>query len=341
MKRKLLRVAMGVVIVLGALVVGLVGYVEASWSEALRFPSTPSPEVRASADPAVIERGRGLVHGAAHCVACHGQYDEDRPEVLRDTDVPLAGGNAIRPPFGVFFASNITSDRETGIGDWSDAEIARVIRTGVRRDGSLSLYMKFAVGPLSDEDLTAVVSYLRSAPPVHHEVPASEPSFVGRALVSFVTIAPDDDDAPAYAPESDLPSIERGRYLARGPAACVGCHSPPSEGDMFAMDEARLFAGGEPMEGHGAGSEGVEYAPPNLTPDPRTGASGRLDEDAFVERMRAIGRTARGSPMPWESYARMPEADLRSIHRYLRTVPAIARDTGPTSRAIGSFTPPP
>ena len=139
MKKTWVRVVAATAALLALVVVGFVTYVEARASPNLQFPDTPSPPIVASGDPAVIERGRLLVHGAAHCAACHGGYDEDHPSALRE-DVPLSGGLELRPPFGVFRAANITSDVETGVGAWSDAELARVIRTGVRRDGELSLW---------------------------------------------------------------------------------------------------------------------------------------------------------------------------------------------------------
>jgi mono/diheme cytochrome c family protein len=336
MKKWGIRIVLGGALTAVALVLGLVGYVEASWSSHTRFGDAPSPPIHASTDPAVIERGRALVQGVAHCSSCHGQYDIDHPEVLSG-EVPLGGGNAIRPPFGVFYAANITSDRETGIGAWTDEEIARVIRTGVRRDGELSVFMKLTVGDIGDADLTAIVSYLRSLPAIRHAVPPSEPNFVGRALVTFASIQPDPPDPVADVPEGAEPSIERGRYLANGPAACVGCHSPASADDPLALDPARRFSGGHPMEGHRPADAEVEFAPANLTSDPQTGATGRMTEDQWVDRFTTIGRTATGSPMAWEGYRRLSTNDLRSIYRYLRTVPAIHRDNGPTSRTIGSF----
>ena len=337
MKKTWVRVVAAIAALLALVVVGFVTYVEARATPNLQFPDTPSPPIAASDDPAVIERGRLLVHGAAHCAACHGGYDEDHPSALRE-DVPLSGGLELRPPFGVFRAANITSDVETGVGAWSDAELARVIRTGVRRDGELSLFMKLAVGDTSDEDLTAIVSYLRTVAPVAHEVAPSEPNFMAHALVALSPVPPDDAEGPPHVPASEQPSIERGRYLADGPALCVPCHSPASPEDMFAPDPARLGAGGEVMEGHGQ-DDAAEFAPPNLTADETTGVTGRLDEDAFVARFREVGRTRSGSPMPWENFQRLSDADLRSIHRYLRSLPPVHRNTGPPVRAPGSFTP--
>ncbi len=335
-KKNILR---GVLVLVALLVVGviaLVAYVELTATDRLQFPDAPGPAITASTDPAVIERGRLLVHGVAHCAACHGDYDADHPSALRD-DVPLSGGAEIRPPFGLFRPSNITPDVETGIGAWSDLELARVIRTGVRRDGELSIFMKLAVGDTSDEDLAAIVSYLRSVPPVQHEIAPSEPNFMALALVTFVDLPPEDAEGLPHVPEGTEPSIERGSYLANGPGQCVGCHTPPSADDMFAPDRSRLGAGGEVMEGHGQDDQ-AEFAPPNLTADETTGATGRLTEDGWITRFREIRRTRSGSPMPWENFQRLSDGDLRSIYRYLHSLPPIHRDTGPPVRAPGSFT---
>jgi mono/diheme cytochrome c family protein len=336
MKKVLLRVALGAPVLVLVLLGALVAYVEATASARLQFPDTPLPSVTASSDPDVIERGRLLVHGPSHCAACHGTYDVDHPSALR-ADVPLSGGAEIRPPFGIFRPSNITGDPDTGIGAWSDAEIARVIRTGVRRNGELSLFMKFSVGDTSDDDLTAIVSYLRSVAPVRAEVPPSEPNFMARALVTFTSMPPDDLEGLPHVAAGSAPSIERGSYLANGPTLCVGCHSPPSPDDMFSPDPARLGAGGEPMEGHGRDDQ-AEFAPPNLTADEETGVTGRISEDGFLARFRLVGRTRSGSPMPWENFERLSDDDLRSIYRYLRSLPPIHRNTGPPVRAPGSFT---
>ena len=122
-----------------------------------------APDIHASADPAVIERGRYLVRGAAHCADCH-TAPEQRAALEAGKDVPLSGGNEFNLPVGVFRVPNITPDVETGIGRYTDPQLARMLRHGVRPNGKMVLpFMPFA--DLSDEDLTAVISYLRAQPP--------------------------------------------------------------------------------------------------------------------------------------------------------------------------------
>lgn len=129
-------------------------------------------------------------------------------------------------------------------------------------------------------------------------------------------------------PEGEV-SVARGRYLAEGPASCVGCHTPHDPLDGFARS-------GAPYSGEAEAEEDPtdprqEIIAPNLTPDPETGHLETWSEDAFVARFRA-GRIVKGSKMPWEGFARLTEADVRSLYRYLRTVPAAKRATGPTVR---------
>lgn len=326
---------------LGALVVVVVVFVVWVWTTALSrlaFPDTPSPSIVASTDPAVIARGHDLVYGAAHCVSCHGDYEREHPEALRTGDVPLTGGLPIAVDLGPFYAANITSDPETGIGAWSDAEIARVIRTGVRRNGDLSVFMRLSLGPVSDEDLLAIVSYLRTVAPVRHAVPTSTPGFIARALVRFATLEPRPVDVDVeFVPEGEV-SVERGRYLANGPAACVGCHTPVSPDDPLGLWEGHEFSGGDAMPSEVDSS--FEFQPPNLTPDPTTGLAGIWTEEQFVTRLRSGERAYTDSIMAWECFARMPETDVRSIWAYLRSLPPIHRATGPSRREAGSFTPP-
>ncbi len=332
------KIVLGVLVTLLVSTSACVGYVWNTALERLSFPDTPMPGIVASTDPAVISRGHDLVYGAAHCVSCHGDYEREHPEALRAGDVALSGGMPIAVDIGPFYAANITSDPETGIGAWSDAEIARVIRTGVRRDGQLSVFMKLSLGPMSDEDLTAVVSYLRSLPPVRHEVPVSSPGLVARMLVTIATIEPDPVEGIPHVAETGTVSVERGRYLATGPAGCVGCHSPVSPDDPLALDEGHELSGGDAMPSEV--DSGFEFQPPNLTPDPTTGIAGIWTEEQFVTRFRSGERAYADSIMPWECYARMPETDVRSVWAYLRSLPPMHRATGPSRREAGSYTPP-
>jgi mono/diheme cytochrome c family protein len=137
------------------------------------------------------------------------------------------------------------------------------------------------------------------------------------------------DAPPAHVAEGEI-SVARGKYLAEGPAVCAGCHTPADPMAGFARSGALFSGAGEADPDPTNASQ--EIIAPNLTPDPETGHIALWSEDAFVARMRA-GRVVKGSSMPWEAFARMTENDLRSLYRYLRTVPPVRRRIGPTVRA--------
>jgi hypothetical protein len=115
---------------------------------------------------------------------------------------------------------------------------------------------------------------------------------------------------------------------------CTECHR---EWDLATFTPVGpKGGGGTPEASHGPDSD-MEFTPPNLTSDP-TGMTGRLDEDQFVARLRA-GRVYESSVMPWECFGLATDSDLRSIYRYLRSLPPVHNDVGPGYRKIGSFTP--
>lgn len=279
----------------------------------------PFPAIAASSDPAVIERGRYLVTGPAHCTSCHGAPDQLEAQVPVES-VPLSGGFEFKLPFGVVRASNLTSDPETGIGAVSDEALARSLRHGVRADGTVLLpFMPFS--DLSDEDLRAIVSFLRTQPPVRNAVKTREFNFVGRAVLAFL-IKPQGPNGPLPAQVDKAPTVEYGHYLAHKVASCYSCHT---ERNMMTGEfVGPTMAGGTPLPSHD--DPAVLITPPNLTPDPDTGRMAGWTEEVFVARMK-LGVGPPGSKMPWSAYARMSEDDLRAVYRYLQSLPPVKNDT--------------
>jgi len=301
------------------LVAGLAVFVAARQN--LTFDA-PYPHVGASADPSTIARGRYVVRTLAMCAACHGDTTQ-RAAGLAGEEIPLSGGFHWNIPPGTFYARNLTPDDETGIGRFSDEAIARAIRYGVGHDGRALLPFMELQG-LADDDLVAVVSYLRSQPPVRNPVPAHRYRLVGRIVKATVLANP---VGPAETPPVVAPrgaTVENGRYLAESVSLCWACHTQRNE--MTGALTGPRYGGAtgflEPDD------PAHVWAPPNLTSDPATGRLGRMSEDDFVARFRA-GKLLPGSPMPWDGFRRMEEDDLRAIYRFLRTVPAVNRDVGP------------
>ncbi len=252
------------------------------------------------------ERGAYLIEGPAGCGNCHSPIDETGHPIPGQM---LAGRMVIEMPEFTAYAPNITPAGH--VGAWSDAELARAIREGIRPDGSL-------IGPpmpfsmyrgLSDTDLAAMVAYLRTIPPVENEVPASD----------YRIPLP-----PAYGPPVESiadvprgPTAEYGAYLAGPVAHCMECHTPfGPHGPMLDTDLGR---GGLQIPG----PWGVSVAS-NITghDDGLAGYS-----DAELTAMITRGQRPDGSqmlpPMPYGYLAKMTEEDLTALLLYLRTIPPL------------------
>lgn len=300
------------VIGIGGIVVLFVALVYAMQN---RTYEAPLPAITASTDSAVIARGRHLVYGPAHCNFCHGSWEE-MPKILSGETVDLKGGNAFQLPLGIIRTPNITSDMETGIGRQSDALIARSLRFGVDSEGhALFDFMPFH--NLSDDDLTAVISYLRSLPPVHNPVVRREINFAGKVVNAFLIkpVGPDGVPPKSITPDS---SVAYGKYLAHSVANCVGCHTQRDM--MTGAFTGKPFAGGLDMDSDIRPD--LVFTTPNLTPDRATGKIADWSEDEFILRFRA-GVLEDGTVMPWGAYKNMTDMELKAIYRYLRTVPPV------------------
>lgn len=144
-------------IALGALLVTLA--ITVLCRQNLRYKA-PYPNIMASTDSAIIARGRHLVFGPAHCINCHNPNNPDSLFALGQ-EIALTGAVAFNLPVGTIYSKNITPDKATGIGNYNDAEIARSLRYGVHPDGT-AVYDFMPFHNLSDEDLRAVISWLRA-----------------------------------------------------------------------------------------------------------------------------------------------------------------------------------
>ena len=323
-KNRLRRIATIAVIVAVALVVAGLGVIE---MRAARRFDAPYPAIAATSDAAVIERGRYLVYGPAACAYCHVPKEQWK-ELDGGRQLPLTGKHLFRLPFGDLYSANLTSDPDTGIGHRTDGELARILRYGVRADGRAAMPLMEYQG-LSDEDVTAIVSFLRTTAPVSNEVPRHRLTTLGKAILAFAYTPEGPVDVPMTKSPTGI-SIERGAYLSNKVSACVSCHTDRgSDGALVGPK----FAGGQRMDV--AADASKVYVSPNLTPDAKTSVIGVFTEDAFVIRFRQ-GELVEGTPMPWGAYARMTEADLRSVFRYLKSLPPVEHATGPAFQNKGA-----
>jgi len=292
------------------IVVIIAGLAIVVWSRQNMTFDGPYPDIVSSTDSTIIARGRDLVFGPAHCADCHSQVNADSLMSLGQ-QVNLSGGHAFELPIGKIYTKNITPDAETGIGRYTDHEIARALRYGIGPDGrALFDFMPFH--NTSDEDLKAIISYLRAQKPVRNEIP--EPSFnmIGKVVRAFL-IKP-------VGPNGDVPfdvkrdsTEEYGKYLAINVANCSGCHTKRDM--MTGAYTGELFAGGLEIEG---------LVTQNLTTD----SSSRIftwDQQKFITRFRE-GKKIQQSPMPWNSFKRMSDGDLVAIYKYLKSLKPIRNE---------------
>lgn len=274
--------------------------------------TSPFPEVAASADSAIIARGKYLVYGPAHCVECH-VAKEDSIRLTRGEEVRLSGGTPFNIPIGSIYPPNITSDKETGIGNLSDKQIARSLRYGIRSDGT-ALFDLMPFHNTSDEDLTAIISYLRTLKPVQNKVPVNDMNMLGNFVRAFFI-------KPVYPDGEVLKSIRRdtsaayGEYLAASVANCKGCHTNRDLTTGAFIGEP--YAGGLKLES-AIEPEKYNVITPNLTPD----ATGRItgwSQEMFLKRFRQ-GTIIKHTHMPWEAFGRMTDDELKAIYNFLQTV---------------------
>lgn len=304
-----------------ALVIVIICFVTAVYALHDKTFESPYPDFKASADSAVIARGKYLAFGPAHCGHCHAPLSA-MTQVEKGEEVPLTGGFGFQLPFGTIYVPNITP-HETGIGKLSDKEIARTLRCGVGSDGrAIFDFMPFY--DLSDDDLTAIISFLRAQQPVENKVPENEINFIGKAVKAFLIKPMGDMDAPKSVAQDT--TAEYGKYLAANVANCRGCHSMRDmmTGAFIGED----YAGGlkmEVMDEKGDIVKGKHYTTPNLTPDPETGRIASWTKEQFIARFRQ-GRTQPGSIMPWGPYSRMTDAELTALYNYLRTVKPVRNE---------------
>ncbi|MBR0820866.1 c-type cytochrome [Bradyrhizobium liaoningense] len=257
----------------------------------------------------LVERGAYLVNSVMVCHNCHTPRG---PQGL-DLSRALSGGSQVfdEPAFKVT-GSNITPDKDTGIGNWSDAELKRFLVSGVRPNGTKAAPIMptefYTV--LTARDLDALAAYLRSVPPVRHETPAPE---------YRIALKP---EVPTYAgrqaAEAELSDkLARGRYLLTI-AHCLECHTPegPSAVHDFAAASGK---GGRTFKGPWG-----EAVSPNITADPAAGLGQWSDDE--IKRAIAQGIARDGHklkpPMAYAAYASMTAQDLDAIVAFVRTLPA-------------------
>jgi mono/diheme cytochrome c family protein len=300
--------------VLAIIILSMVSYVLISGNKNF---DVAIPDYTASKDTAVIARGKYLAFGPAHCASCHTPMDR-KTDIDKGITMPLQGGWELTIPPGTFRASNLTPDMETGIGKLTDGQLVRAMRYSVNHNNKAMFpFMPFQ--DMSEADVIALISFLRSQEPVKNKIEPTEYSFLGKALLAFGLVKP---IAPLSAPPKEVKidsTAEYGKYVAHKVANCVGCHTNRDLKTGVAIGPE--FAGGLMLPAD-VFSDGYTFVTPNLTPDKETGIMAEWNEKAFISRFKA-GRVHNGSQMPWGSFSRMNEIELKAVYRYLHALQPI------------------
>jgi mono/diheme cytochrome c family protein len=274
--------------------------------------SNTESRTRDRQDFATIERGRYLAT-VGDCAACH-------------TDIggkPYAGGRAVETPFGNLLASNLTPDRETGIGAWSDDDFVSAVQRGISR-GGVRLYPAMPYTyytKMTRSDVLAIRSYLATLEPVHHQVTSNQLPFPLSIRASMAAW-----NALFFTPGTFKPVAGKsaewnaGAYLVEGPGHCGACHTAKN---FLGADKSSHALEGGVLQG---------WYSPNLTGDKRAGLgswsaeeivaylkSGHNDDDAATGPM---------SEVVTDSTSQMTDDDLRAIAAYLKDRPATSAEPG-------------
>jgi mono/diheme cytochrome c family protein len=253
-----------------------------------------------------IEKGRYLAI-ASDCAACH---------TVPGGGQPYAGGRPIETPFGNIVGSNITPDKDTGIGAWSDDDFDNAVRRGIRPDGS-RLYpaMPFtAYTKMSRDDVLAIRAYLQTVEPVRNPVVSNTLPFpfnIRAAMRAWDALY--FTEGQFQPDQTKSAEWNRGAFLVEGPGHCSACHTPKT---MLGGDKTSEYLRGSSLQG---------WFAPDITGDERTGL-GRWSSDDVVAYLKTGHNriTAATGPMAEEvalSTSHMNDSDLTAIATYLKSLP--------------------
>src|ERR1700743_3118122 len=292
----------------GGSTVALADYHEAS--------PTRSPVSLAKAS--LVERAAYLAK-AADCMVCH----------TAPGGKEYAGGLGFKLPFGMLYSTHITPDKETGIGNYSDADFLNALHRGVRRDGA-RLYPAMPYTSytyISDDDALAIKAYLFSLAPVHAAPPENTLQFPFNQRWGMMFWSAVFNPNTRFEPNtSKSAEWNRGAYLAEALAHCGECHTPRNL--AFALDNRKKFAG----------AIAAGWRAFNISSAKAPGLGGWSDDDliAYLSIGHAAGHGTASGPMGEavdHSFSQMAPDDIRAIVAYLRTVPPVASPDLPATLA--------
>jgi mono/diheme cytochrome c family protein len=296
-----------VVLAAGGTVVGI------AFRRVGRVHDLSPPPIARAVDPAEIARGGRLFRSA--CLGCHAGPDGERPLGARVEGAPAA--------LGEIWAPNLTADPAAGIGTFSDGDIARLLRNGLRHDGRYAAAMP-RFGRLADQDVAALIGFLRSGDPLvapsSERVPASRLGLAGTLILAYAA-GVNVHGAQRIPMPPRGPTADYGRYLASAVYGCIDCHTDGYASTEEKLRSPDLLAGsfslrtprGEPI--HAA----------NLTPDPQHGTGAYTVEDLSRALLLGVGRGGLPLRPPMPVFRHADPGEVGALHAYLRSVPAVIR----------------
>jgi mono/diheme cytochrome c family protein len=280
--------------------------------------ANPTGVTASLAKASLVERGAYLTR-AADCMACH----------TRPGGKDFAGGLGFKLPFGTLYATNITPDKETGIGNYSDADFLNAVHRGIRRDGARLYpampYVSYTY--MTDDDALAIKAYLFSLPPVNEPTPANTLAFPFDQRWGMIFWSALFNPDTRFMPDaSKSAEWNRGAYLAEALAHCGECHTPRNL--AFALDNRKKFAG----------ALTAGWRAFNITSDKATGVGGWSEADlaSYLASGHANGHGTASGPMGEavdRSFSQVTPEDIQSVVAYLRTVSPIASPDLPANPA--------
>jgi mono/diheme cytochrome c family protein len=278
----------------------------------------PTGVPAALAQASAVERGAYLAR-AADCMVCHTTQGAKE----------YAGGLGFKLPFGTLYSTNITPDKETGIGNYSDQDFLNALHRGTRRDGA-RLYPAMPYTSytyITDADALAIKAYLFSLAPVRAVPPANTLTFPFNQRWAMAFWSELFNPDTRFEPDtSKSPQWNRGAYLAEALAHCGECHTPRNL--AFALNNRKKFAG----------AVTAGWRAFNISSDKATGLGGWSDDDIFsyLSTGHAAGHGTASGPMGEavdQSFSQLAPEDIRAMVAYLRSVPAIASADLPATLA--------
>ena len=263
-----------------------------------------------AADDAKVKRG-AYIAKLAGCQFCHTPFGPQGPDMAKT----WAGGLEVPDVIGTWRTPNITQDKDTGIGGWTDEQIKVAVRQGKRPDGvqMFPIMPYLLYNKMSNDDADALVAFLRTIKPISNKVERA----------TDLKIPPIPAPEPKGAPAPDTSdTVKHGEYLATM-MHCVHCHTPIDK-KTGGFDMSKAYAGGFPIELPQMG-EGVLYSS-NLTPH-ETGIKDYTDEqliDAFRKMKKRDGSVIMGPMALYQgSWFDLPDDDAKAIVAFLRSLPPI------------------